>query len=451
MSSTLEDALAQLIISDAVTFASLPLPLAHRVFLALPPDARGRASCVCRAWCDVLADPWLWTSLDMSFMFVSERHFLSVLRGASGRARNQLFRLDLSQQDVPWDVLLPVLTTNAGSLRELHLQSLRGDGFDTTNHPTTVAAVLAAAPLLQVLAAEDVTCKWNDAPRMLRAEPPFALLQMRCELSVHFTHDNEHIVGGMERSGPFAAALVNAALHPALSQVHIWNVDTALPALMGALVDAALARRLRKLTMYFCTPPAAAPLARLLAEGSLDKFEISSVRGGAGTPLFVAAGAALVAGALRENTTLTKLDLWSAQLSVDMDAAGAFLGALVGHPSLRELRITSDSTTENCFEFGTALAALIAADARALHVLVCYLNHLGDGGLAPIVQALPFNRHLRELDMSHNGMSEAFARERLLPALRANKTLRKLRCAGSESGRGAANAVALVRRRWQHA
>ena len=72
MSSTLEDALAQLIVSDPVTFASLPLPLARLIFLALPADARGRASCVCRAWRDVLTEPSLWTCLEMPEVYNTE-------------------------------------------------------------------------------------------------------------------------------------------------------------------------------------------------------------------------------------------------------------------------------------------------------------------------------------------------------------------------------------------
>jgi hypothetical protein len=57
---------AEHISADPLTFTSLPLPLARRIFLALPVDARGRASCVCRAWRDVLAAQSLWTRLDMS-------------------------------------------------------------------------------------------------------------------------------------------------------------------------------------------------------------------------------------------------------------------------------------------------------------------------------------------------------------------------------------------------
>ena len=92
---------------------------------------------------------------------------------------------------------------------------------------------------------------------------------------------------------------------------------------MCALVDAVLARRLRELSLNTCMPPAAAPLARLLAEGSLTFFEIDSslATGDAAMPMFDAAGAALVADALRVNTTLTKLFLIGLGSSMYVDSA----------------------------------------------------------------------------------------------------------------------------------
>ena len=91
MSTSDLDALAQLINRDPATFSSLPLPLAQRIFLALPPDARGRACCVCRAWRDTLADPSLWTRLDLSavreFAVVERPRFVFLLRGAARRAK----------------------------------------------------------------------------------------------------------------------------------------------------------------------------------------------------------------------------------------------------------------------------------------------------------------------------------------------------------------------------
>jgi hypothetical protein len=120
MSSTCVDAVADRVGPDPVTFASLPLVLAQRIFLALLVDERARACCVSRAWRDALADPALWTRLDMSGVR-PWRPLLPMLLGALDRARGELLALDLSQRYVAQDDLLPVLTANAGSLRELHL------------------------------------------------------------------------------------------------------------------------------------------------------------------------------------------------------------------------------------------------------------------------------------------------------------------------------------------
>jgi hypothetical protein len=281
---------------------------------------------------------------------------------------------------------------------------------------------------------------------MPRAEP-FVLLQLRRHLKVNFAGADGND-GGFERFGSLAAALKDVALQPALLELCIRKADTAQPALMGALVDAALARRLRKLSLEDCTPPAAAPLARLLAGGSLAALEIYMPQDPAGPPLFDAAGAALAADALRVNTTLKSLRLYGAHLSVDMHMAGALLGALVGHPSLRSLDVYDENTTvEARIAFGAALAALIAADAPALQILVCNRDKLGDAGLAPIVEALRLNRHLHQLNVGNNGMSKEFARERLLPAVRANTSLHWLACINDETGPSAAEAMELVRRR----
>ena len=446
------DVLAELISPDEATFASLPLPLARLVFLALPPDARGRACCVCRAWRDVLADPSLWTRLDLSDV----QRFELVFLGAASRARGVLCELEVSQRQPGVHLLLPVLTANAGSLRELHLRYLGHSDSSLLRSNWSLypsfGAVLPAAPLLQVLAVEQTRCFWGDAPRMLHAEPPYAALQMCHYLEVNF-EDQGGLIGGMERFGPFAAALADATLQPALSEMRICRADTAEPAVMNALVDAVLARRrLRELRLSGCTPPDAAPLVRLLTGGSLTLLEYyPAVR----IPLFDAAGAALVADALRVNTTLTELLLDRAGLCVDMRVAHALLGALIGHPSLCVLRFTSDyaitvMNTEIRSAFGAALAALIAADAPALHVLTILDSSLRDVGLEPIVDALALNHHLRELDVRWNGMSETFARERLLPAVRANTSLRMLLCDESHLGPAAEEAAELVRRRRQH-
>ena len=47
-------------------------------------------------------------------------------------------------------------------------------------------------------------------------------------------------------------------------------------------------------------------------------------------------------------------------------------------------------------------------------------------GLGAVLDALPRNSHLRELEISHNRVPAGFMRARLLPAVRANASLRTL-------------------------
>jgi hypothetical protein len=47
-------------------------------------------------------------------------------------------------------------------------------------------------------------------------------------------------------------------------------------------------------------------------------------------------------------------------------------------------------------------------------------------GLAPLVDALPRNTHLRLLDCAETDMSNTFVHDRFLPAIRANTSLREL-------------------------
>jgi hypothetical protein len=416
--------------------APLPLALAQRIFVSLPADSRARASCVCHGWWTVLADPALWTRLDLSKdSGVARTHNPdALLAGAAGRAHRQLRYLDVADvhKQLTPRVLLAVLAANAGSLRELRVGKLRATG----DEEATLEALLGAAPLLQVLDAAAV-CFGEEAPRLMRAEPPFAPLRLH-SLNVFLGRRTQVGPGHIEEVGPFAALLADAALQPALSNVHIIHADTQQPVVLDSLVDAWMARRLRFLRLFCCTPPAAAPLARLLVQGALVGLVFANVNGDA--PLFDTAGAALVATALRATTSLTMLYLQGAGLYRDMRAASTLLGALVGHPSLCVLSLDMEHAHDPV-ALGALLAALVAADAPALRALSCTDNALGDDGLAQIVDALPRNRHLHNLDISGNGMSERFARTRLLPAVRANTGLAQLFCGVGEDVGPAAKAA----------
>jgi hypothetical protein len=459
-------------VADAVERATpalaplqLPLPLAlvHRIFLAVPADSRGRAACVARGWRDALADPALWTRLDLSGNSGISFHMLTskgdaLLRGAAARARGELRELEITLRSHVFQLhaLFWVLAANAGSLRVLRVdEAYFGAYGQTNNKPTTVEAFLAAAPLLEVLET-DVTCSLEDAARLMIAQGP---LRVRA-LTLVFKYDIEGVnhmdIGcNLARISPFAAALADVALQPVLSAVHICRADFTLEAL-NAFVDALVTRRLSELGLHHRRVSwlrAAAPLARLLAGGSLKMLIITSLAEEEDDDIlmFAADGAALVANALRANTTLTTLFFQNAGLLSDIRAATAVLGALVGHPSVRKLVLKDERSANLDAAVGAALAAIVAADSPALQELSIDNNDLSDDALGPLVDALRGNRHLRRLDMTQNDLSEAFTRERLLPAVQANTGLRYLVCYddSADDGSAAQEVEDLVNRRGQ--
>jgi hypothetical protein len=143
------------------------------------------------------------------------------------------------------------------------------------------------------------------------------------------------------------------------------------------------------------------------------------------------AGAALLSHALRASTTLCELqlsyiDAWS------IPAAGtALLGALTGHASLQRLGFGGNLATDapSMAAAAAALGALVAADT--LTELDVSNSSLGDAALRPLFDALPGVTRLRTLRCFDGGfvqddLSDAFIRDRVLPALHANASLREL-------------------------
>ena len=438
---------------DTCFIEVLPPALMQRIFLMLPADAKARAACVRRGWRHVLADPELWTRLDLTenrWMYSSRK--CAALRAAAARAQGRLQYLDVSDVDDEYSlvsVLEELLPANA-SLRQLRVLRVGIDGMTSSDRPCLLSGILAAAPQLQTVEVKgSVFVEWHHALLLMRAAPPLAQLRL-CELCVYFAgvDVSPHVVDAFDRVNSFATLLTDVSLQPTLTKLTVDGAHTALPEVLDALVDAALARRqLRDLSFSSCTPPAPAPLARLLRCGSLTKLRFAMSFGG--VPLFDAIGAELVADELRANTTLTDLTLCFTHVFHNLEAARTLIGALVGHPSLRALKLWADDAPPAAS--GASLAALIAADAPTLQSLAvsCYVLSFytlaGDDFLLPLILALPGNHHLRRLDICDCGMSERFAEEQLLPAVRANTGLRELII--SERWSAALEAQALVKSR----
>jgi hypothetical protein len=409
----------------ALTLTDLPRALALYLFSLLPVDARACAACVCRGWRHVTSEPSLWMRLDLSRSSgVAVRVTDAVLAGAAAKARGQLAALDvLDCARVSFEALLAVVQANGGALRELRVGASIA-GARVSLNTDRVERLRQAAPLLTAFHADvrvgvAAGVSVADARRMLRNEPPFQPLRLHA-LSVRFPDDAD------EASVLTLAA--DLAAHASLQRVELHRAPLHTLAALDAVVYAALARQLKSLQFLVCRlSPASAPaLARLLGGATLTELQISQPE-----QLLDAMSMALLGAALRANSTLTSLFLCHlAHFWGDVDAAAALLSALTGHASLRTLMLFNNRVdAAHNTAAGAALGALVAANTPALMELRMSLCNLGDAGLRPLFEALPANTHLRALDVALNGMSEAFARDLLLPAVRANTSLQTLRAA----------------------
>jgi hypothetical protein len=176
-----------------------------------------------------------------------------------------------------------------------------------------------------------------------------------------------------------------------------------------------------KLEFVICSlSPASAPaLARLLGGSALTALEIH----GANEQLLDEPAAVLLGAALRANTTLTSLLVYSARLWQEPAAGVALLNAVTAHPSLCALKIPGNAIeAAHQAVAGAALGALVAANAPTLRLLYIDGSALGDAGMGALVDALPHNTHLQTRRCHGNGMSDEFVLDRLLPAVRADPT-----------------------------
>jgi hypothetical protein len=415
--------------ASRTTLCALPLALLQNVLARLPVDARARACKVRRAWKVALAERSLWTRLDLSAASgVAVAVTDTVLRGAAARAGGQLEALDLNGCDnVTYAEVLAVVTACGPTLRELRwcgsLNTVETRDLDSHK----VDALLRAAPQLRVFDADVCSNSTAEASLLLRGEPPFepfAPSFARGVLRVRALSVNDRPEHPVEAA---VLALVAAvAGHAWLAALDLANMPLNTEVALDALVDAALARRLRAVELWACelTPASAPALARLLG-GGLSRLAIIDMS-------LDLPAALLLSHALRACTTLTSFQLGHAELWDDPAAAVLLLNALTGHRSLRELDLTVENAANTPAEqavAGASLSAVIGANAPALRTLAVTNCNLGDIGMGALVDALARNTHLRTLLCAGNAISEDFARNRLRPAVEMNDSLRNL---GSE-------------------
>jgi hypothetical protein len=407
----------------------LPPSVVLAIFSVLPVDARLRCKEVCRGWRAVLRERSLWLRLDLSEASggLALPATDALLRAAAARAGGQMQSLNVTEgPGITREALMAVLTANAGSLRELRLW--RGD-FSFLGL-ADAESLLRAAPQLRLFQA-DVACEGvADAQRLLRNEGAFAPLHLR---KLHVTFDTQ-------TEASVLSLATDVVAHVSLPDLHLYGAPLDTPAALDATVAVALAKRLNVLALVNCgLSPASAPaLARLLGSDALRSLLLMN----GDAPLLDAAAAEVFGNALRANSTLDKLFLMHTAPWREPGVAVTLLGAVTAHRSLRALDLSDNLVGDAQQEAaGAALGALIAADSPALLIVNMRGCGLREAALGPLLDALPGNTHLEKLLLGEVTASAEFLRERLLPAVRANTSLRRFKIAVTGEGEGAAREV----------
>ena len=411
----------------ALGFAHLPHAVVRHILSFVPADARARAALVCCAWRDTVADASLWTVLDLSPASGVARPVTdATLWGAAALARGGLTALCLDDCfELSEDALLGVVTESAGSLRELSC-CMATDDFELRGEH--VEELAAAAPLLASFKV-DAKASVAVSTRMLRNEAPFGVLQVR-RLYVAPSDEEEEEDDDEEEEededeideAQLLAFCSAVSAHESLVALELRDIPLDAPAVMDAVATAA-ACRLLELRFLSCnlSPASVPPLARLIRSGVLQTFIITNDV----APLLDEAAAAQLADAVAASRTLIELVLFAVCFWDDAAAAASMMRALTGHPHLKELNLSHNSPPDQ-HAAGAALGALVAANAPALQSLEVWGSDLGDAGCGELFSMLPRNSHLLKLDLRTLGLSGAFVHDIILPAVRANTSLRTL-------------------------
>jgi hypothetical protein len=397
----------------------------------LPVDARARACVVCPSWNAALDDRRLWTRLDLSAGSGVEPALLKnaagLLAAAALRAGGGLQFLDVSgcrageqHGALSFTALCGVVSRSAATLRELNV----GDGFlgfhmgPPYRAAKQLAGLLRAAPRLRQLHATELFFQEVDL-ELLQNEQLFKPLRLR----------RLQVADCLVDVLPLVHRLADTA---APTELHINQVPLTIADEIDALVDVALACRLSTVVFQNCglSATAAPALTRLLDGGTVK--ELLLLGDDIPEELWDEAGATLLCDALRRSKTLTTLELSYFELWRIPAAAAALLGAVTGHPTLRFLNIIGNDIhdVEQRTAAGALLGALVAADTLTL--LDVSDSSLGDDALGPLFDALPAVTRLRTLRCVGSGygdgndLSDDFIRNRALPAVRANSSLREL-------------------------
>ena len=393
----------------------LPPDLAWLIFIHVPVDQRLMLRAVCASWRGALAEPTLWRELDFTIGDLQIPRRRGLLHAAVLCAKGKLRQLVLPCKEMIED--LAFAYANSGSLRSLRIgcPALPCCLLDKGS----VDALLSAAPRLETL-----ECGVCGTPE-----------EMLSVLSNKVTPDEgvyralrvNHAWVGQSFAARRAAANVlllaeAIAGHDGLQKMTVDFVEIGVTQL-EALIDAAARRQLIELSFTFCrlTPAHLQQLSRSLEVRELRKLSVwnygEALVGGDRVHAFCSA---LKACSLKE-ISLKRIGLFDS-----LSDGLSVLDALAGHHSIARVDLYFNSVALPFrVAVGEALGRIVVAES-ALESLALDFCALGDEGARPFFDAVAKSATLSYLACGENRISRACACETILPAVRANESLRKL-------------------------
>ena len=261
---------AQARASPDTVLSPLPRGFVRAMFLLLPVDERLRCCEVSWAWRALLADTSLWERQSLSIESGVARFILPLLRAAVGKAGGQLRALDITwpgvlsfeAQDLLCRLLRDVVAANTATLTELRLDAVFFWLAEDLRELVLSGPALQLLDTAVLLGSSALIQDRQLARSMLRNEPPYQALQMRRLGMVH----------GLDTSDMVVAFSAHLRIHASLEELRLYGAALDTTAAMGAVVDACVALRLRRLQFRKCRVvfEALPLLTRIVAAGALQ-------------------------------------------------------------------------------------------------------------------------------------------------------------------------------------
>ena len=446
----------------------LPAIAVEAIFLALPIPSRLRCREVSRSWRAFLEDRGMWASIDIGSLKDASPALLAAAVARSGGRVREL-RVSMSgwragHGPMPYDVILEAVRENGATLTELSVGSVNHSlGFPFSSGYLTKKCIIdlhLAAPHLHSFECL-LLSGFEDVAEVLSTTDELG--QQLIQLHGLHVQTLDFEPESAEHTQMMLEEITTTLMrdHHSLKEL-LWGSSTSLNVRspdeptrgLDCVVDAAIACKVSRfhLDVRDMTPAHLFALKRLLIEGSLTHIKLEGVGmlfcGVGALSQFCSAlrGSKIEELHLRGEDIHENNDLWSGLW--ELEGLGQVFASLKGHRTLRVLNLDGNLrplSLEARVAACEMLGSLVDENGTLCEL---FLSRCGFGEtVRPLFDAVARSRTLRKLDLAYDYypynnwegpqqmvISPSFARNIILPAVRANASLRELTFYNEKSG-----------------